>query len=262
MSDNYIVIGDVHGRMDLLDDLLKQIDEAGIYYANGHKEDAHRLVFLGDFIDRGPDSFEVVERVKLLVEHNNAIALLGNHEEFAMDYYRNRIFDKRNIWFYPGNGGMETVKSYTRHFKLYGAGHFFEAFGRSGHAAWLGTLPFFYETEKVWFSHAPIPERWQQWESARGRSSSDFRANKELLTWTCGPDDAEGKWEMDHGKLAIYGHVHALLRGILLPRIYPQAIYSDTGSGCHPVGRLSAIIVTEGKYIGHMQAIPKLSDGH
>ncbi|MEM7182960.1 MAG: metallophosphoesterase [Spirochaetota bacterium] len=66
----YIAIGDVHGYPDLLSDILQQ--------AKQYPEKT--LVFLGDYIDRGPDSQGVVE----LLQKHKGIYLLGNHEAFFL----------------------------------------------------------------------------------------------------------------------------------------------------------------------------------
>jgi len=66
----YICVGDVHGRYDLLVKLL------GMAKSRLPK---HRLIFLGDMVDRGPDSFKVVDTIKKLTETTDAVALLGNH---------------------------------------------------------------------------------------------------------------------------------------------------------------------------------------
>ncbi|MBE3046381.1 serine/threonine protein phosphatase, partial [Candidatus Bathyarchaeota archaeon] len=77
------VIGDIHGRADLLTELLQLIerDAAG--------EDANRkqLIFLGDYIDRGPDSRRVIE---FLIDRCSAPFearfLKGNHEQLLLDF--------------------------------------------------------------------------------------------------------------------------------------------------------------------------------
>jgi len=71
-------IGDIHGRRDLLDDVLDQIDRQDAKNAGNASE----IIFLGDLIDRGPDSAEVVERVVALRATGRSVSvLLGNHEE-------------------------------------------------------------------------------------------------------------------------------------------------------------------------------------
>jgi serine/threonine protein phosphatase 1 len=74
-------VGDVHGRLDLVDDLLARIEDD---IADRPVETAV-VVFLGDLIDRGPDSTGVVGRLQGL-RHFPAqmLFLLGNHEEFLL----------------------------------------------------------------------------------------------------------------------------------------------------------------------------------
>ena len=70
------IIGDVHGEIQVL---LQLLDSLG-YDEAGHSSDGRRLVFLGDLIDRGPDSPAVVDKVIQLVEQGTAQCLMGNHE--------------------------------------------------------------------------------------------------------------------------------------------------------------------------------------
>jgi serine/threonine protein phosphatase 1 len=75
------VVGDVHGRLDLLEELLERIDRD----IEAHPEAKVSLVFLGDLIDRGPNSCDVVERLRTY-RHSRArtVFLLGNHEEVLL----------------------------------------------------------------------------------------------------------------------------------------------------------------------------------
>lgn len=99
-------VGDVHGRLDLLDDLLVRIR----LDADRHPSDSARsLVFLGDYIDRGSESRGVIER--LLVDPLPGFAtvrLMGNHEE-AMLAFLDGESDGRD-WL--SFGGLETLASY------------------------------------------------------------------------------------------------------------------------------------------------------
>src|SRR5216683_166335 len=99
-------IGDVHGRLDLLEDLLSRISED----ARRHQADqACSLVFLGDYIDRGSESRGVVER--LLddpIPGFTKVYLMGNHEE-AMLAFLDGLSDGLD-WL--SFGGLETLLSY------------------------------------------------------------------------------------------------------------------------------------------------------
>lgn len=78
-------IGDIHGRADLLEDLLRRIDADNAV----RPESEVTLIFLGDLIDRGPDSAQVVERLmRVKAEHPRTRILLGNHEEVFLQALR------------------------------------------------------------------------------------------------------------------------------------------------------------------------------
>lgn len=70
------IIGDVHGEIEVLELLLERLG----YDANGNNADGRHLVFLGDLIDRGPNSPAVVDKVMKLVDKGVAQCVLGNHE--------------------------------------------------------------------------------------------------------------------------------------------------------------------------------------
>ena len=99
-------VGDIHGRLDLLDQLLDKIHD-DIASGNSRKI---LLVFVGDLIDRGPDSAQVVERLRTY-EHPGVkpLFLLGNHEEVVL-----RILggDAELITKWRWFGGAECLMSY------------------------------------------------------------------------------------------------------------------------------------------------------
>jgi serine/threonine protein phosphatase 1 len=100
------VVGDIHGRLDLLEDLLAKI-QADLQHRPASRT---LLVFVGDLIDRGPSSAQVIERLRTY-RHGGIqpIFLLGNHEEILL-----RILDGESAlitkwrWF----GGSECLQSY------------------------------------------------------------------------------------------------------------------------------------------------------
>jgi diadenosine tetraphosphatase ApaH/serine/threonine PP2A family protein phosphatase len=100
------VVGDVHGRIDLLDELLAAI------HADLRRRPARKtlLVFVGDLIDRGPGSAQVLERLRTYRHHGvRPIFLLGNHEEVLL-----RILggDGSLIAKWCSFGGAECLESY------------------------------------------------------------------------------------------------------------------------------------------------------
>jgi serine/threonine protein phosphatase 1 len=100
------VVGDIHGRLDLLDQLLARIEE------ELHRRPARKtlLVFVGDLIDRGPASAQVVERLRTYRRRGvRPVFLLGNHEEVLL-----RILggDSSLVAKWRVFGGAECLESY------------------------------------------------------------------------------------------------------------------------------------------------------
>jgi len=94
------VVGDIHGRLDKLENLM------AVIHPDRGKD---TLIFLGDYIDRGPDSRGVVDFVlDLQKTYPRMACLVGNHEEMLLDYIR----DQGNRELYFLNGGRATLKSY------------------------------------------------------------------------------------------------------------------------------------------------------
>ena len=93
------IIGDVHGRIDLLDQLLKRCP--------AHAEN---LVFLGDIVDRGEESARALERVKALCDaEEGTVCLRGNHEEMLIDFLKDPQGEGPR-WLKCG--GLQTLASY------------------------------------------------------------------------------------------------------------------------------------------------------
>ena len=99
-------IGDVHGRLDLLDDALAQI-EADI---DGRPQARNIIVFLGDLIDRGPSSAQVIERARTYRRTGvRTVFLSGNHEEVLLRLLRG---ESRYLRDWLRFGGAECARSY------------------------------------------------------------------------------------------------------------------------------------------------------
>jgi hypothetical protein len=83
---NYDIIGDIHGHADALEQLLQKmgyVRKAGVY---SHPE-GRQVLFVGDFIDRGPKIRETLHLVKDMVEAGHAQAVMGNHEYNAVCFH-------------------------------------------------------------------------------------------------------------------------------------------------------------------------------
>jgi diadenosine tetraphosphatase ApaH/serine/threonine PP2A family protein phosphatase len=100
MSDQKIfIVGDIHGCLDMLKRLMDQIE---------WRPDIDRLVFLGDYIDRGDDPKGVVDFILELLKSSTLIeCLIGNHEAMFLDYLA-----RRDRGLFLINGGWTTVASY------------------------------------------------------------------------------------------------------------------------------------------------------
>ena len=75
---NYDIIGDIHGRLDKLDALLRRLGYREYHGAWRHPD--RTAVFVGDLIDRGPHQVATVDRVRRMVDAGAALCVMGNHE--------------------------------------------------------------------------------------------------------------------------------------------------------------------------------------
>jgi serine/threonine protein phosphatase 1 len=97
-------IGDVHGCADLLDRFLMRIDA----HQSAHPAFRPVEIFLGDYIDRGPASREVLDRLSARSRTRETVCLKGNHEAFLEDF----LNDPAILSEWRHYGGLETLLSY------------------------------------------------------------------------------------------------------------------------------------------------------
>lgn len=96
-----IMISDIHGCIDQLNQMLHSIKFNSI---------DDQLILLGDYVDRGPNSKAVVDKVIELVSMHNAIALRGNHDQRLVDLINNDSALIRSKFI--EHGGIQTLQSY------------------------------------------------------------------------------------------------------------------------------------------------------
>ena len=159
----FIAITDIHGELSKLENVLSKIET--------RPDDI--FVFMGDYIDRGPDSKGVVEKVIEISEKFETITLIGSHEYALLhantDEYYNYLF-----WNY---GGPATVKSYGGRFENILATH----------GDFFRSLKFYHLTDDYLFVHAGIDPRYSledQVETDLVYIRSAFYRNKHKNTFT------------------------------------------------------------------------------
>lgn len=236
-------IPDIHGEYDKLIALLETLENNGLDYT------LDSLVFMGDMIDRGSKSREVLEKIKDLTERfpNNVRALLGNHDRFMIDLFyggdmRRDVAQNRWLWT-QYNGGDDTLRSYLGH-------------SADEHIAWLKTLPLYFETEKFFYSHAPIPSSFTDYTTTL--------TDEHTLTWSYHGSMSEKDFAynfLKHGKRGVCGHIHQLRHNIWEPRLYDHYLYMDAGCGCHPYAKLFSINLTTGTLYNSGSPEPNVVEG-
>jgi serine/threonine protein phosphatase 1 len=102
-SPRTYAVGDVHGRLDLL---LRAIQAISDHVGEG----SFRVVFLGDYVDRGPDSRGVIEFLMALQRRWAVVCLKGNHEELMLQAITDPANRRLERWL--EYGGKETLMSY------------------------------------------------------------------------------------------------------------------------------------------------------
>ena len=148
-------IGDIHGCDHLL---LRMYDEIAADLADRPTPD-HRLIHLGDYVDRGPETAAVIERVSRLSQADETVVCLrGNHEEMLLDFLANRDTDAAVNFL--GNGGAETLASYgISQWRLFRDNDLAERFaGRlpSDHRTFFENLRYSVRFGDFFFCHAGV----------------------------------------------------------------------------------------------------------
>jgi serine/threonine protein phosphatase 1 len=213
-------IGDIHGCARTLDALLDEI-QAGV---------GDTLVFVGDYVDRGPDSRGVIERLLQLEatawngQGPVCVFLRGNHDQMMLDYVDGR--GDYELW--RVNGGLTTLESYA-------VGG--EVQIPPAHIAFLRWTSFVYDSPDFAFVHAGMDPR-------RTVAENLVQGDIQTFLWSREHLKADlSKWE----KAVVCGHTP-----VTEPIDLPQLIGIDTGAvfATRPgLGRLTAVQLPERRYI-------------
>lgn len=138
-----VVISDIHGHYHALQQLKDRL---------GYNPERHQLVYLGDYIDRGPQSWDVLQEVMREVREEEAIALRGNHEQLMLSVFSG---DRSQMVNWLSNGGQKTLEDMNRKG---------DALGKAEVLNFLDRLPLYAESEQYLYVHAGVnPEKvWEE----------------------------------------------------------------------------------------------------
>ena len=139
----YDIIGDVHGHALLLKKLLKTMGYTKVGGIWQHPE--RRAIFIGDFINRGPEIRETIELVRQMTEAGSALTILGNHEYSAILYHikdTGGMYLSRHI-----AGNRNQIQSTLNAFIGF-------SLEWKDHLKWLRTLPFYLDLGDIRIIHA------------------------------------------------------------------------------------------------------------
>ncbi len=158
MSEPIYVIADIHGQLDALERALTRIDADGGTGAE--------VVFLGDLVDRGPDSRGVIEHlIAGLAQGRNWRVLKGNHDRMFARFVRTGDQHDARIlsgigWLHPRLGGLATLESYgvadVAGISVEMAGASARTVVPEAHLAFIDTMPLYLERGPLLFVHAGI----------------------------------------------------------------------------------------------------------
>lgn len=186
-------VGDIHGSFDRLQELLQKIP---VDFASD------TLVFIGDYIDRGPGSVEVVEYLlDLKKKVPGVIFLKGNHEDMLEKY-----LDGTDRFTYLLNGGQTTLDSYLS--KTDRSGSFPIP---TDHMAFFKSLRLYYETEAYIFVHAGLRPK----VPLASQETEDLLWIRDKFIYS----------KYNFGKPVVFGHTP-----LEKPLVEPNKIGIDTGA--------------------------------
>jgi serine/threonine protein phosphatase 1 len=229
------VFGDIHGRMDLLSELkqaiLRDLDESPL--------DDAVIVGLGDYVDRGPSSREVLDALSSGYFGRPTTCLRGNHEQMLLNFLEDPERHAQ-IWFQ--NGASETLRSYGVDpvFGVDGrpkAAAIREGLARAmppAHILFLQRLPFGYEAGDYVFVHGGV----KRGVVFSAQTSAD-------LMWTRNEGDV---WDEVLGRTVVHGHTQ-----VENPYLGQFRINLDTGA--YRTNRLTCLVLE-----GEARRLLKLGD--
>jgi serine/threonine protein phosphatase 1 len=211
-------VGDIHGRADLVADLFNRIDSDRNCRPTAQSDE----IFLGDYIDRGPDSREVIELLIAREQRYRVLFLKGNHEDLAF-----RIFtDSSVLTEWQNLGGTSTLLSYglkgIRYQDPFEVAAAFRNSMPDAHYRFLQRLSPSFSCGDFFFAHAGVRP-----------GIPLLRQSEHDLLWIRDEFLLHEGW---FGKVVVHGH-----SPVVRPDIRPNRINIDTGA--YATGRLSCLVL-------------------
>jgi serine/threonine protein phosphatase 1 len=223
------MISDIHGCIEPFNHLLELVS---------FDPDSDQLILLGDYVDRGPRSKEVVSRVMDLVHHHRVIALRGNHDQRLVDLITTNNSHVRSK--FMEHGGVQTLLSYHESVsKEMNVERLQEvrqhiASNYEHHIEFLNNLPYYYEDDNHIYVHAGINPHYANWKE---QPKHDFMyiKNEFILAKT------------RLSKKVVFGHTRAMeIHGKSEIWFHDDKIGID--GGCAYGLQLNCLIYEEGNY--------------
>lgn len=212
-------IGDIHGYADVLDDMHRRI----AVDIESNPVDKAQIVYLGDYVDRGPDSRGVIERLverELYAPTIEHIYLLGNHEDAMLSFLTNapEAMSEHADWLMYG--GLETLESYdirpdmslTKPDMIADIGRDLKTKMPKPHQEFLKNLKLYYEVGGYLFVHAGI----KPGVKLERQDKHDFTFRREPFM----------SYEKPHPWRVVHGHTPSKDKQV---DIRPNRINIDTG---------------------------------
>lgn len=221
-GERLYVIGDIHGQLDLLNRLLDKIKN----HAQTN-EGKNTIVYVGDYIDRGPNSRGVVDRILQSIPGFTARYLRGNHDQAILDFLADPLFYR--VW--KNYGAPETLISYGVRPPLFDdpqsfvqTRNLFASSLPADHRNFFENLELSVEAGDYFIVHAGV------------RPGVDFASQSaQDLMWIRDEFLLSGR---DHGKVVIHGHTPTEEVVRLKNRI-------GIDTGAYMSGRLTALVLEE-----------------
>lgn len=196
----YDIIGDIHGYSEKLHRLLHRLGYNRNSSSNGYTHSERKVIFLGDFIDRGPQQLDSVLTAKAMIENGSALAVMGNHEYNAICYATPNPHDLKDyLRTHSGNTGKKNLQQHAAF--LNGVQHDSVLYDEL--ISFFKTLPLWLEIDDIRIVHAC-------WNMQKQKQLKPFLTNDNCLTET-------GIIESAKEGSAAFEATELLLKGLELP---------------------------------------------